>query len=134
MNLKPDNALTPQDVFTSYKEFTAYFRETIGEIKEDKKQDGKGVPLSQFIPNVIDIEYVKDLKKTRISLPRYAGAIVIQLPEDRSQTIEDKKCDFQLYLSVVKIMEADFGIKLSMIKKLFDSKKREKTEIEPIKT
>ena len=133
MNLKPDNDLTTQDVFTSYKDFLSYFRETINEIKEDEKQNEKEVSLSQFIPNVIDIEYVKDLKKIRISFPRYTGIIVVQLPEDHSRTIEGKKADFQLYSSIVKIIESDFGIKLSMIKKLFDSKKREKTEDETTK-
>ena len=109
----------PHKNFDSYTEFLKYFQEMIALFRDDTV--GK-LPLSQFVPNCIEIEYIDGLERLRVLFPRYTQIIIVQIPKGKSRTTEEKKYDLQICASLVKIVETDLGIKFAVIKKLFDEK------------
>ena len=128
MNFISNNYLSVEEAFTSYEEFSKYLQETIRHFRDGQKQAKKGLDsFSQLVPNTMEIDYVKDLQSPRLVFPRGStDTITIQLPASHSKKAENTRHNFQFYASTIKIIELDFLIRISIIRKLFDSKRKPK--------
>ena len=105
----------PHKNFDSYTEFLKYFQEMIALFRDDTV--GK-LPLSQFVPNCIEIEYIDGLERLRVLFPRYTQIIIVQIPKGKSRTTEEKKYDLQICASPCKNCGNGFGNKICCYKEI----------------
>ena len=125
MNIKLDKSPSLQEIFSDSTEFFKYLRKTMILLKEDTEKNhpqGKSY-LTEIIPDIVEFEYMKDLKRPRLVFPKLSNKIIIQLPGVPSPQKEGE--DVLFYSPIIKAIEADFTVKLSIITKLFDSKIKE---------
>ena len=123
MNIQPDKNPRLEEVFASSTEFFKYFRDMMAVLQEDEKQASKGQPtISYLIPTIMEVDYVKSLKKPQLVFPKFSGRVILQLPKESSSSKENKSKDLLFYSPMIKIIETDLIIKLSIILKMFHSK------------
>ena len=129
MNIQPDKNPRLGEVFASSTEFFKYFRDMMAVLQEDEKQASKGQPtISYLIPTIMEVVYVKSLKNPQLVFPKFSGKVILQLPKEPSSSKENKSKDLLFYSPMIKIIETDLIIKLSIISKMFHSKINGKTK------
>ena len=121
VNIKLDQHSFPEDVFESHKEFLEYFREMTAVLMNDEEYSKKNQgSLSYLIPNIMELNYIKDLKQPRLFFPKFSNKVIVQLPEENFQTEKQKSNDIISFSSIVKAIEMDIITRFSVIKKLFE--------------
>jgi hypothetical protein len=114
-----------EDIFDSYNEYQDYLLRALASLKVQAKN--RKPSLHQFVPERLEISFVKKLKAPRYYMPRFTGVIVLEVPDNnlspqKKAAIRQMRLDS--HIGVVKINELQCADQLAMRNKILDKKSK----------